>query len=309
MIVRLPSRRRAVVVGRNVSRYLFKGAVRSWFRNLGVTAPALGSMTLLLLLAGLVGLTAYSLQSLAARQAADAAVLHVYLRDDAAQAQVNTLRAKLQSDTRVASVTYTSKSTALARAARRPGLSDLAGASGSNPFPASLDLRLKNFQDVGNVAASVKGQQAVDPILSTSYDPGAMGRLQTVITWLEAGSGVFLTLLALVAVGVTANSIRAAIHARREEVQIMQLVGAPRWMVRGPFMVEGALTGGVAGFLAALVVLVAAVVASQAGGPFTQLVPGLTITTGVVAASAVLVAGLALGSGSSLISVRRHLES
>ena len=53
MIVRLPSRRRAVVVGRNVSRYLFKGAVRSWFRNLGVTAPALGSMTLLLLLAGL----------------------------------------------------------------------------------------------------------------------------------------------------------------------------------------------------------------------------------------------------------------
>ena len=56
-------------------------------------------------------------------------------------------------------------------------------------------------------------------------------------------------------------------------------------------------------------VLVAAVVASQAGGPFTQLVPGLTVTTGLVAASAVLVAGLALGSGSSLISIRRHFES
>jgi cell division transport system permease protein len=95
---------------------------------------------------------------------------------------------------------------------------------------------------------------------------------------------VFLGFLALVAIGVTANSIRAAIHARREEVQIMQLVGAPRWMVRGPFMVEGALTGGVAGFLAALVVLIAAVVGTQAGGPFTQMVPGLTVTTGLAQA-------------------------
>jgi cell division transport system permease protein len=298
-----------LVVARNVSRYLFRGAVRSWVRNLGATAPALGSMTLLLLLAGLVGLTAFSLQSLAARQASDAAVLHVYLRDDAQAAQLNTLRAKLRSDARVATVGYTSKSAALAQAARRPGLSDLAGASGSNPFPASLDLKLKSIQDVGSVAATVKGQPAVDPILSTSYDPGAIGRLQTVITWLGIGSGVFLALLALVAVGVTANSIRAAIHARREEVQIMQLVGAPRWMVRGPFMVEGALTGGVAGFLAALVVLIAAVVGSEAGGPFTQFVPALNLTTGLVAAAAVLLTGLALGSGSSVISIRRHLES
>jgi cell division transport system permease protein len=309
VIVPLPRRRRLLVVARNVSRYLFKGAVRSWIRNLGGTAPALGSMTLLLLLAGLVGLTAFSLQSLAARQTSDAAALHVYLRDDAQPTQVSVLRAKLQADRRVASVGYTSKAAALAQAARRPGLSDLAGASGSNPFPASLDLKLKNIQDVGGVAASVKGQPVVDPILSTSYDPGAIGRMQTVITWLEVGSGVFLALLALVAVGVTANSIRAAIHARREEVQIMQLVGAPRWMVRGPFMVEGALTGGVAGFLAALVVLVAAVAGSEAGGPFTQLVPGLTLTTGLVAAATVLLTGLALGSGSSLISIRRHFES
>jgi cell division transport system permease protein len=305
----MPARRRLLVMGRNVSRYLFKGAVRNWIRNLGGTAPALGSMTLLLLLAGLVGLTAFSLQSLAARQASDAAVLRVYLRDDAQTAQVNTLRTRLLADRRVASVGYTSKAAALAKAARRPGLTDLAGAAGSNPFPASLDLKLKHIEDVGSVAATVKGQPAVDPILSTSYDPGAIGRLQTVTTWLEVGSGVFLGFLALVAIGVTANSIRAAIHARREEVQIMQLVGAPRWMVRGPFMVEGALTGGVAGFLAALVVLIAAVVGTQAGGPFTQMVPGLTVTTGLIAAAAVLLTGLALGSGSSLISIRRHFES
>jgi cell division transport system permease protein len=309
VIVRFPPRRRLFVVGRNVSRYLFGGAVRSWIRNLGGTAPALGSMTLLLLLGGLVGLTAFSLRSLATREASNAAVLHVYLRDDAKAADLDALRAKLTGDQRVTSVTFTSKSAALAQAAHRPGLSDLAGASDSNPFPASLDLKLKNIQDVGTVAASVRGQAAVDPILATSYDPGAVGRLQTVMTWLAIGSGVFLALLGLVAVMVTANSIRAAIHARREEVQIMQLVGAPRWMVRAPFMVEGAMTGGVAGLLAALVVLAAALAGTEAGGRFIELVPGLTLGTGLIAAAAVLLTGLALGSGSSLISIRRHLES
>lgn len=309
MILRFPTRRRAVVVGRNVGRYLLGGAVRSWFRNLGGTAPALGSMTLLLLLAGLVGLTAFSLQSLATREATDAAVLHVYLRDDATVADVNTLRAKLKADARVGSVGYTSKSAALAQASNRPGLSNLAGASDSNPFPASFDLSLKSIQDLSAVAASVRGQPAVDPIIQTSFDPGAVGRLQTVMTWLAIGATVFLSLLGLVAVMVTANSIRSAIHARREEVQIMQLVGAPRWMVRAPFMVEGALTGGAAGLAAALVVLVAAVVAAEAGGQFIQLVPGLGVTTGLMAAAGVLLAGLALGSGSSLISIRRHLES
>jgi cell division transport system permease protein len=309
VILRFPTRRRVVVVGRNVGRYLFGGALRSWIRNLGGTAPALGSITLLLLLAGLVGLTAFSLRSLATREARDAAVLHVYLRDDAKAAAISALRARLVADSRVASLGYTSKAAALAQASNRPGLSNLAGASDSNPFPASFDLSLKNIQDLGAVARSVSGQPAVDPILPTSYDPGAVGRLQTVMTWLAIGGGVFLSLLAVVAVMVTANSIRSAIHARREEVQIMQLVGAPRWMVRTPFMVEGALTGGAAGAVAALVVLVAAVVASEAGGQFVQLVPGLTITTGLVAAAAVLMAGLALGSGSSLISIRRHLES
>lgn len=309
MIVRYPNRRPGLAAGRNLGRYLIWGAFRSWIRNLGSTAPALASMTLLLLLAGLVGLTAYSLQSLAAQQASNAAVLHVYLRDDAKAADVTALQKKLSADNRVVRVGYTSKAAALKAADHRPGLGALAGASNSNPFPASLDLKLKNVNDVSAVAASVKGQPAVDPVLSTSYDPGTYGRLQTVLTWLGIGGAVFLSLLGLVAVMVTANSIRSAIHARREEVRIMQLVGARRWMVRAPFMVEGALTGTIAGLLAGAVVLVAGVVGAEAGGRFIQLAPGLTVIAGLVAAGIVLLAGIVLGAGSSLISIRGHLET
>jgi cell division protein FtsX len=80
-------------------------------------------------------------------------------------------------------------------------------------------------------------------------------------------------------------------------------------MVRAPFMVEGALTGGAAGLVAAAAVLVAALAAAAAGGHFVQMVPGLTVTTCLVAAATVLLTGLALGSGSSLISIHRHLET
>src|SRR5207245_10780478 len=78
-----PRRRVWLIVLRNGVRYLVRGAAKSWTRNLGTIAPALGSMTILLLLSGFAGLGWYSLRSAAARASADAAVLHVYLRDDA----------------------------------------------------------------------------------------------------------------------------------------------------------------------------------------------------------------------------------
>ena len=120
----------------------------------------------------------------------------------------------------------------------------------------------------------------------------------------------FVALLGFVAVTVTINSIRAAIHSRRDEVAIMQLVGAPRWMVRGPFVVEGAITGGLAGAAAGLVTFGLAIAGIAAGsGSFTQFAPGVTVTIAAIVAGMVFAAGLGLGSGSSLISVRRHLES
>jgi cell division transport system permease protein len=305
-----PRRRLGLIVVRNVLRYLFRGAARSWLRNLGGTAPALGSMTILLLLSGLAGLGWYTLSSAAARASSEAAVLHVYLRDDANQPDVDALRQRLAADPRVATVSYVSKADALKRAARRPGLPDLVGIADSNPFPASLDLRLKRLQDVGAVAGSVQHEPAVDPVLATSYEAGAYQRLQQALTWVGAASLALLLLLGFVAVTVTANSVRAAIHGRRDEVMIMQLVGARRWMVRGPFVVEGALTGTAAGLLAGLLTLAAGLLAVRFGAAsFSQVAPGLTVGAAATAAALVVLVGLALGSASSLLGIHRHLES
>jgi cell division transport system permease protein len=279
-------------------------------RNLATTAPALGSMTLLLLLSGVVGVLGFALWSVAQTETRDAAVLHVYLRDDASPQQVAALRSQLGHSPLVASVHFISKEQALQLAQRRPGLPDLARASGSNPFPASFDVQVKRLQDVGRVDAQVRHAAAADPVYPTSYDPGAYQRLMTMLLWVAVVGAAFMLLLGFVAVTVTANSIRAAIHSRRDEVTIMQLVGAPRWMVRGPFVIEGAITGGTAGLVAGLVTLVVTLIGVSAGASsFVQLAPGLSIAAAALACVAVFLAGLILGSGSSVLGVHRHLES
>src|SRR2546421_1667418 len=95
---RFPRRRTMRIVAANLFRYLVGGAARSWARNIGGTAPALGSMTLLLLISGLVGVTGFALYNLEQAQASQASLLHVYLRDDAAASDIATLQNRLASD-------------------------------------------------------------------------------------------------------------------------------------------------------------------------------------------------------------------
>jgi cell division transport system permease protein len=307
---RFPRRRRLQVKLANIVRYLFRGAARNWLRNFGSTAPALGSMTLLLLLSGLVGLAGFALYNLEQVQASEASLLHVYMREGALTSDVISLQDRLQADRRIASVVYITKAQALERAKHMPGLPQLADASESNPFPASLDVQLKNIDDVAAIDAMVRNEPAVDPVYPTSYDRGAYQRIQAVLFGVAVAGFALLALLGFVAITVTINSIRAAIHSRRDELTIMQLVGAPRWMVRGPFVVEGAITGALSGGAAAIVTFGLAMAGIMAGSTsFTQFAPGVTVAVAAIAAAIVFATGLGLGSGSSLVSLRRHLES
>jgi cell division transport system permease protein len=307
---RFPRRRIVQTVAVNVFRYLFRGAARNWIRNIGSTAPALGSMTLLLLLSGLIGLSGLALYNLEKVEAGQASLLHVYIKDGATTTDVDVLWDRLARDPRVANVYYTTKAEALKRAQRIPGLPQIASATDTNPFPASLDVQVKSIDDVAAIDAMTRNDIAVDPAYPTSYDQGAYQRIQAVLFGVGVAGLAFLTLLGFVAITVTMNSIRAAIHSRRDEVTIMQLVGAPRWMVRGPFVVEGAITGALAGIAAGLVTF-GLVLLGMSLGPasFAQFAPGVTVTVAALGAILVFVAGLGLGSGSSLLGLRRHMES
>jgi len=206
----------------------------------------------------------------------------------------------------VSSVTEISAEQALQDARNRPGLDALAGLSASNPFSASLDVQVTQVGSVAAVAAEVVGDPAVDATYPTSYDPDTYARLRKVALIIGGIGAALLLLFTVVAYAVAANSMRAIAAARHHEVTVTRLLGARGWMVRGPFVTEGLITGAFAGALAGAAVLgvwaLASIFASQT---YSQILPGVGPDSVRYVAAGVMVAGLVLGALTAMLGFRR----
>jgi cell division transport system permease protein len=134
--------------------------------------------------------------------------------------------------------------------------SDMAGAVdnlGGNPLPASFEVRLRAGRDA-SVDALADTVRALAGVADVRYDRQWLARLAQGVRVLR-GLGLLLgTVLTAAAALTVANVVRLALFARRDELDIMELVGAPQAYIRGPFVMEGTLQGGI-GALAAVAAL------------------------------------------------------
>jgi ABC-type ATPase involved in cell division/cell division protein FtsX len=303
---RPPMWRRLIALCGNSFRLVVLNGLRSWGRDIRLTAPALGSMAMTLLLCGALALVGISIAGVAGQEAGQASIVRVYLAADASPGAVAALESRLKADSRVSSVTEVSPEQALQEARSRPGLDALASLSGTNPFPASLDVRVRQVTAVAAVAAEVAGDPAVDPAYPTSYDPDAYARLRKIALVVGGIGAGLLLLFTAVAYAVAANSMRAIAAARQQEVTVTRLLGARGWMVRGPFVTEGLMTGSLAGALAGVAVggtwLLASTFASET---YSQILPGVGLNSVRYVVAAVMVAGLVLGALTAMLGFRR----
>ena len=304
---RLPLWRRLAALIANGFRLVVFGGLRSWRRDFRLTAPALGSMALVLVLAGMLAMVGIAIANVAAYEASQASVVRVYLAPDATPDAVAALNTRLVADPRVASVTYVSAEQALKEAQNRPGLDSLGSLSSTNPFPASFDVTVRMVTQVAAVAASVKDDPAVDPTYPTSYDPDTYSRLRRIALVIGAVGGALLLIFVVVAYAVSANSVRGVAAARKDEVTITRLLGARAWMLRGPFVVEGVMTGALAGALAGAVAGGIWLLATRfAAATYAQVLPGVGLTSMRYVVAAIIVAGLLLGALTSTLGFRRY---
>jgi len=302
----LPLWRRTAALLANSFRIVVLSGLRSWSRDIRLTAPALGTIALLLLLCGTLAMVGIAIQRAAVQQAAQASIVRIYLASDATPDAVATLKTRLTADPRIASITEVSREQALAEASSRPGLDNLASLSTTNPFPASIDVKVRDVTKVGAVATSVKGDPAVDPAYPTSYDPDTYSRLRRVALVVGGVAAGLLLLFGVVAYAVIANSMRGIATARRQEVAVIRLLGARGWMLRGPFVVEGLMIGALAGALAAALVAGAWLLAIRfESATYAQVLPGVGATEVQYVLAAVMAAGLLLGSLTALLGFRK----
>ena len=232
-------------------RYAFEEAVASLRR--GRYSGLLSTVTIavaLFVLGAFLAVTA-NLQRLSAEWS-NAAEMSVYLKDQITPADRSAIEDLLTPGSVVAVREYVSKADALVRFKRTFG--DLASATdglSANPLPASYEVKLRTGPGVEErldaLGASLRQTTGVADV---RYDRQWLTRLRSVVA-VVSGVGFLLGSVLTIAAALTiANVVRLALYARRDELDIMQLVGAPQVYIRGPFVMEGVLQGGLGALLA-----------------------------------------------------------
>lgn len=244
-------------------KYFFHEAIASLLR--GWRSAVLGVLTIAagLFVLGFFLVLNTNLQQMVGRWS-EAAELSVFLHDEATAEQLKGIETIVDSSGLAAERRYVSKSEALSRFKQE--FPDLAGAAGDrNPLPASIEVRLNDrARDAGEAVDRLAENIGAAPgVADVRYDRRWLSRVNSAVRFV-GGLGVLIIVMLAVAAALTvANVVRLAAYARRDEIEIMQLVGAPLAYIRGPFLLEGVLQGGV-GAILALVLLWSVFLAGRA---------------------------------------------
>jgi len=276
-----------------------------WRNALMSLAATLTMVLMLLLLAGFFILQNVLLASLSFVEQKVQVV--AYVQNTATDDQVQTLIADTEAMPEVGSVEFVSRDEALARfkaTQEAQGRTDLSQYLESNPLYASLNVKLSDPSQLNDVTTVLRN----DPIVRNVLNIEALVNRVLTVTGIVRTAGIAMVgIVGLIVLFIIVNTIRLAVVARAEEIEIMRLVGASDAFIRWPFVFEGALVG----LLGALVTLgllyAAAEPLSQAMVGFFNVLPLELGSVGRDTVILVLGTGLGLGVLGSWVSVRTYL--
>jgi cell division transport system permease protein len=239
-------------------------------------------------------------------------VVHVYFctnaecGKDATQAQMDGAARVASSSSLVKRVEFVSKEEALA--VERKKYPDEYDVLPANPLPDALRIVPNHGDDTPRVAALFREDRAAG-IQNIDYGKKTTKRVLRLAKVIEIFFILAVALLLAASTLLIANTIRLSIFARRREIEVMKLVGATNWFVRGPFMLEGLLCG-VAGALGAVVLLILGkeiALPSLLSGPLNA---GDDVNALAFSLNALILlgTGLLLGAAGSGLTIRRFLQ-
>ena len=297
---------------------IWRAGFKNIFRNAWLSTAATSIMVVTILI-----MTFFAFSSIFVRsqltQVRSKIDLSIFLSDDATKDQIQNLQSKIGGIENVTAVNYVSKTDALERLKNSSTEGEKLAKSAQeigNPLPASFEVKLVNIDQISSSNGNIKSLEEATIITDTSLDnrdDNRQGVVENVISISNSVSriGAILSILFLIiALMIIFNTIRMAIFTRREEVEIMKLVGATKWFIRGPFLVEGTLYG-IFGAILSLAILI----------PFTRAVsPFLTDKLGagstldyfashfLAVSGSMFAIGILIGIISSWLALIRYLK-
>ena len=287
--------------------FSLKRAWQGFWRNALMSIAATATMVLMLMLLAGFWILQTGLQGTLDYTESKVEVV-ADLKDNVKLSEVTPIIDRLEAMPEVKEVTYISEDDALrlwrARLAEQ-GEEDLSRYLDVNPLHASLNVKLVNTSVFANVVAVLRAE---DPVVDKVKEQQQLATdVQTVTNALRTAGTVILVVIALIVLFIIVNTIRLAVVARAEEIEIMRLVGASDAFIRWPFVFEGAMVGL---FGAALTMVTLWLAAEPIGNFMVGFFRVLPLTFGTLSRDLILLvggAGIGLGILGSWVSVRTYL--
>ena len=176
-----------------------------------------------------------------------------------------------------------------------------------NPLPNTIQVTPKRAEDTGSIAATIRKAHlaGVDKI---NYGQKTAHRILSVAKVIESIFLVAVVVLLGASTLLIANTIRLSIFSRRREIEVMKLVGATNWFVRGPFMLEGLICGLAGAVSAVILLLLGKEIALPAILGHIDSGSDVHALAFPMTALILIATGLLLGAAGSGLTIRRFLR-
>jgi cell division transport system permease protein len=242
--------------------FFIREAFRALRRN---GAPSMAAIVTTVVTVILLGVLIPIFQTTQAKsdEVRDSLEFRVAIFDDATAAETKQLEGELLAIPHVASVELITKAEALQELTDDLGKEksdELLTQLNSNPLPANFQVKADDAANLDAARAAVtppgpNGKpQPISPIVQDIFDRQEESqKIEQVTSALKIGLTVITALLIVASLMLVGNTIRLSIYTRRREVEVMRLVGATRWFIRWPFMIEGVVVGFLGGLVAILI--------------------------------------------------------
>ncbi|MEH1825430.1 MAG: ABC transporter permease [Nostoc sp.] len=226
--------------------YLLKETFLGLLRGGWMNWAAVSTVTVLLFLFGLSLQTSWQVEKLLYQFGSQLEV-SVYLEPDTRMENIEPLIAKMPE---VVGIQTISKEEAWTKLVKEMRISDIEGATqqlGENPLVDEMKVKARNSQVVPNLATQLAKLRGVETVQYVDEAVKRIAQLHRGLNWITLTITIILT---LTAIAVTTTTIRLIVMARRQEIEIMQLVGATSVWIYLPFILQGIAFGLVGGAIA-----------------------------------------------------------
>ncbi len=295
---------------------VIKSGIMNLRRNIWLAAASTLIMTVTLIILSVLSLlfiiTSYSVSTIQER-----VDVSVYFKNDVAESTILDIRDEIEDDNRIRSIDYVSSEQAEKNFRefheRDTDIIDSLDEFDENFFPATLRIKANNLEDYPAIADSVSNGQHKDQIDEINFEDNRIiiERLNSLLKFIITFGLILMVVFCLIAILVIFNTIALTIYNRREEVEIMRLVGATNWYIRGPFIVEAFMYSIIAAIITSALLL--PIYFQMLPKISNYLTPGAqffdgNISTFLLVIMIQLVIAFILSTISSLLAMRKYLQ-